>query len=747
MVRNNNVMNRYGVIEGPIILLRISKILKWSAFVLPFFVLLGWQLDNDLLKRLYIGSIQMNPLTAVLLILSAITITHENKIKKSYSIFLPFTYILIAIASTIRLYDFFYPLPYRIDHLFFGDFLAIGNDRIYSMAPTTAFLFILLGFAQLAKYFKWLLVSEVLLIALIIVTLFMVTGYGFNVPEFHSTIPLFSAQHTCLLFLFIASSILLSQINRGLVSLLVVNLEGARVGRLLIPLVVIVPFVIGYFRLLYHRSGISSLEMGISVVVFCYVLIFSTILFIMVYYLNKRDQLRHKLMSKINIMNADLSESNSHQLALNEELTASNEEIHASNDNLHAMNEKLKEAKDTIERQTTIIIEQKERALLQSKEHLDIIFSNTNEGILLLNTEGILIAFNNSSAKFILMATGTMPKIGMYIWDITVSERSHEAKSLFQLAKGGQVMVQQVLFNTPKGLFANVLKYEPVLIDGKVMYVTVISRDITEQERATEKLKQSFDELKKTNYELDRFVYSASHDLRAPLSSILGLINVAEMENKGIELPFLNMIRGRINHLDGFIKGILDYSRNARTEADYQKINFEKLLSESTASLRLVSRYEELTIKIKIENNTSFYSDPLRLSVIFNNLLSNSIKFKDDSKTQSTVSITIFVDGQNAHIEIQDNGIGIDDKHVLKIFDMFYRASERSDGAGIGLYIVNETILKLKGSIAVESELGKFTRFNIILPNEIQRANTKNEQLSRMIEQSTDESSLLSKND
>jgi hypothetical protein len=76
MVRNNNVMNRYGVMEDRIILVRISKILKWSAFVLPFFVLLGWQLDNDLLKRLYIGSIQMNPLTAVLLILSAITITH-----------------------------------------------------------------------------------------------------------------------------------------------------------------------------------------------------------------------------------------------------------------------------------------------------------------------------------------------------------------------------------------------------------------------------------------------------------------------------------------------------------------------------------------------------------------------------------------------------------------------------------------------------------------------------------------------
>ncbi len=709
-------------------------------------------MGNDSLKKLVIGSYSMNPLAAILFILAATTIIHNKINDYAKLLILSVNGLIILVAST-RLIDFFYPLPFKIDHLFFGNFFGEGFDGMYSMAPTSAVLFILLGGAQLANYKKWWLVKEILLAAVIIGVLFMVAGHVFNVPEFHSKIPLFSTLQACILFLLIAFSIIFSQPNNGLLSWLTSDLNGARVGRLLIPFAVVVPFLIGYLRLLSHRSQISSIELGIAVVVLCYVLIFSTSLFIAVYHLNQRDHLRNQLISEIKTLSQDLNESNTQQLALNEELAASNEELAASNEEINATNEelnvtneKLKESMETIEQQSRMMLKQKEDALRQSEEYLDIIFSNTNENILLLDANGALLAFNNSLSEFISMATGREPKIGMYVWDMTVPERYNESKAMFESAKNGQTVVQRAIVKRPEGEFYKLVRYEPVFIDNQVKYVSLISIDVTEEERANIKLKQSFEELKKANYELDRFVYSASHDLRAPLASILGLINVAELENTAAELPYLKMIRGRVNHLDGFIKSILDYSRNARTEIEYSEIDLEQLLKESTSSLQLISQYDKLVVITKIETKAPFYSDPLRLSVVFNNILSNAIKFQDSFKSKSTVSVTILVDDQEAHIEITDNGIGIDENHLPKIFDMFYRGTVRSDGSGIGLYIVKETIEKLNGTITVASKLGEYTKFTITLRNKIPSGKTsKDEEVKQVIEQLADASSVTQK--
>src|SRR6185295_16784083 len=133
-------------------------------------------------------------------------------------------------------------------------------------------------------------------------------------------------------------------------------------------------------------------------------------------------------------------------------------------------------------------------------------------------------------------------------WDMTAPSRKEESKRLFTEAVRGKTVTTEAVVATPNGEVTHFLKYEPVIIDGTVSYVTLISVDITERKQAENKLKKQFEELEKTNYELDHFVYSVSHVLRAPLSSILGLVNVAEME-EGDKLPFLGMIKGRVNHL------------------------------------------------------------------------------------------------------------------------------------------------------------------------------------------------------
>ena len=256
--------------------------------------------------------------------------------------------------------------------------------------------------------------------------------------------------------------------------------------------------------------------------------------------------------------------------------------------------------------------------------------------------------------------------------------------------------------------------------DGNIFGVVANSTNINDIKRAELKLKKQFEELQKTNHELDHFVYSVSHDLRAPLASILGLITVAEMERPAATFKnYLAMMRSSINRLDGFIKDILDYSRNSRMDVQPESINFHKLIGEIQNNFKLINGAERLKIDVVIEDTVTFYSDRRRIEILLNNLLSNSIKYQDFQKGSAFVFIHIVTSADKASIKFSDNGIGIEEKHLDKIFDMFYRASEDSKGSGIGLYIAKETIAKLGGTIKVESEFGLSTTFEITIPNSI----------------------------
>ena len=254
--------------------------------------------------------------------------------------------------------------------------------------------------------------------------------------------------------------------------------------------------------------------------------------------------------------------------------------------------------------------------------------------------------------------------------------------------------------------------------EGKPLYYDGTLEDITELKASEEKLKNQFEELQKINSELDHFVYSVSHDLRAPLSSILGILNIADLENpEATQKKYLGMIRKSISRLDGFIKDILDYSRNTRKEVQSEKIDFLEIMREVQSNLSHMSGMDRLKITIEINDTVPFYADRIRMEVIMNNLLSNSIKYCDCTKESSVFTMSVSTSVEKASIKISDNGIGIKEEHMDKVFNMFYKASETSTGSGLGLYITRETISKLDGTIKVRSEFGQYTAFDIIIPN------------------------------
>ncbi len=244
--------------------------------------------------------------------------------------------------------------------------------------------------------------------------------------------------------------------------------------------------------------------------------------------------------------------------------------------------------------------------------------------------------------------------------------------------------------------------------------------DIHDRKLAEQQLRGKNEELEKTNRELDRFVYSASHDMRAPLSTLRGLLNLAKKTYQPSDLDdYHEKMVNRIHTMEGFIKEVTDYSRNSRLEIKSLKINLRSLVEEVKNSFEFLSNEAHVEFKIEIDPEFELYSDKERLKVILNNLVSNAIKYYDANKLKRFVTFQASVENSYCLITITDNGIGVEAEYLEKMFDMFFRASERSDGSGLGLYIVKETLQRLKGEISCQSEVGVGTTFEVRLPSEL----------------------------
>lgn len=246
----------------------------------------------------------------------------------------------------------------------------------------------------------------------------------------------------------------------------------------------------------------------------------------------------------------------------------------------------------------------------------------------------------------------------------------------------------------------------------------LLDEHLVERKRAEESLILKNDELEKTNAELDRFVYSVSHDLRAPLSSLLGLISLTEMVSKETEtLAYSKMMRNSVTRLDNFISNILNYSKNNRLELQTGMIDISKTVNNVIESLRHSKEGEAIEFHVDIDEQVAFYSDLNRVTIVLENLISNAIKFQDIRQARRTISVKGKVSPEALVMTIEDNGIGIAIEYQSKIFDMFFRISGEQGGSGIGLYIVKETVHKLQGTISVDPKKLEGSTFRVNLKN------------------------------
>ena len=368
------------------------------------------------------------------------------------------------------------------------------------------------------------------------------------------------------------------------------------------------------------------------------------------------------------------------------------------------------------------------------------VMESTQESIYAIDTKFRYIAFNKNHARMAKLIYGTAIQTGSSSVDyLKGTEDEKWVTAELKRALKGDNFVSEQRINQPryKDKFIETT-YNPIFNTKNVVTgVAVFVRDITQRRRSEEKLKilnddlaaqnwklaaqeedlkSTLEELSERNFELDQLMYKTSHDLRSPLSSILGLVNLANLDPNN-HLTYLNKIEGRIKKLDEFIKSMLNYARVNRGEIHFEQINLRELIQDCIRDLDHLENFGSVNTEVRVSHeNHIFKSDPLRMRIIIGNIISNAYKYQNPG-VKSKLKIEAKLNPMFAEIVITDNGIGIKREHLKKIFDMFYRATEKSQGSGLGMYIVKQAVDKLKGSIRLKSTFGKGTTIKIVVPN------------------------------
>ena len=303
---------------------------------------------------------------------------------------------------------------------------------------------------------------------------------------------------------------------------------------------------------------------------------------------------------------------------------------------------------------------------------------------------------------------------------LTEADKSVFLEKINQLSK--KLSVSEHKFSASLGSGSRIVKdylfllnvFFIIIIIGSVsIYYLLLVNRFKSSKLKTDEVNAS---LMIANRELDKFVYSASHDLRSPISSLKGLINIIKDED---DLPqiksYLDLMTEILEKQDQFIKDIIDYSRNKKAQISIETVSIESIVDEAIFQNKFLQESKRIAVFKSIDINF-IVSDALKLKIIINNLYTNCIKYYDETKIKPSITINAYDEKHEHIIVIEDNGIGIKKEFLAKIFDMFFVTNNDNKGSGLGLYLVKEAVDYLKGTIKVKSEFNVGTQFIITLP-------------------------------
>lgn len=210
-------------------------------------------------------------------------------------------------------------------------------------------------------------------------------------------------------------------------------------------------------------------------------------------------------------------------------------------------------------------------------------------------------------------------------------------------------------------------------------------------------------ELKQRNAELDQIVYRLSHNIRAPLHSIAGLVHLMRVDHDPlVNKEALARIDHQLEEMGSVFRSMNAFISVVMNDASVSRLSLDQLLMEAISLQEGTPGFSDIMIALDSGDNDEIYSDRALLLSLFESIISNAIVFRSRQR-RGNLRISVRRRGTLYLITFSDNGMGIDERVKSKVFDMFYRGSEYSQGPGLGLYISREIIRKLKGSIHITS--------------------------------------------
>jgi nitrogen-specific signal transduction histidine kinase len=356
--------------------------------------------------------------------------------------------------------------------------------------------------------------------------------------------------------------------------------------------------------------------------------------------------------------------------------------------------------------------------LITGKAYLAKAFEINEAATWVISTGYHLINFNLQFTTLMQQLFDITPEENMNILEMFPNGNTHKKwKDRYDAAFSGIDCEFEDEYEASQKKFHLNIKICPLYTNDGVRGCMIICKDLSEKRMMEENMLKHQLEHGKLQNELDKFIYSASHDLRSPILSIKGLLNLLKHEKVVNDTdPYLLMIEKSLQKLDDYISEIANYAYNQHSQTQADPINFNDIVQDAIETLKHLPETNDIAIITNIQCDGPFFSDRNRMQIIFNNIITNAIKYRDRNK-QPFLKINVISNEQKAWIIFADNGTGIDEKYIEQVFQMFYRATEKSTGPGLGLYIVKETISRLRGKISLNSRLGSGTIVNIILPN------------------------------
>lgn len=310
--------------------------------------------------------------------------------------------------------------------------------------------------------------------------------------------------------------------------------------------------------------------------------------------------------------------------------------------------------------------------------------------------------WNASAEKFTGVAASLA--VGKSIFDVLPSVRGTAIEERVMASfESGQPDRAEMAINKNPGR-----RYFEVSIYPATEVVSIIVKDTTRVKLAESRLKATMEEL-------ETFMYRVSHDIRGPVSSLLGLTHLMKSEYPENEaITYFDETQKAANRLDEIVKALVDITRIRQEETNIQVVELDDLIRRVTLGAHVDPN--EILLTVSMDFPPVIYSDPRLMEIIFSKIIQNAVTFRN-KEVMSTLDITMEHGENNTVLRFKDNGCGIQHDQQEKIFNMFYRGNENSTGPGLGLYLVKRAVEKLGGSIEVVSEYSKGASFTVLLPN------------------------------